>query len=116
MYSNRSIITIFAIIFFTLSHTLYVEDKQARPYQMLHAYFEMEFVCHLQNVELGKYFEKKVRSDERFEVAAPRHLGLIVFRLREGGDSRTGKLLKRLNRDGRVHMVPASLKGVYVIR
>ena len=37
MYSNGSIITIFAIIFFTLPHTPYVEDEQARPHQMLHA-------------------------------------------------------------------------------
>lgn len=54
-------------------------------------------------------------ADERFEVVAPRHLGLIVFRLKEGVN-RTDRLLKNLNRDGRIHMVPASLKGVYVIR
>lgn len=64
---------------------------------------------------MGEYFEKLVRQDERFEISAPRHLGLIVFRLR-GANSRTEHLLKSLNREGKVHMVPASLSGVYVIR
>ena len=50
-----------------------------------------------------------VQSDPRFEVAAARHLGLICFRLR-GDNQLTEKLLKRLNSNGRIHCVPASLK------
>lgn len=66
-------------------------------------------------VELARKFEGLVRSDVRFEVAAPRHLGMVVFRI-AGANELTEELLKRLNKQGKVHMVPASLKGNYVIR
>ena len=36
----------------------------------------------LQGVQLAKYFESLVRDDERFEIPAERHLGLVVFRMK----------------------------------
>ena len=60
-------------------------------------------------MRLASKFEALVQSDPRFEVAAARHLGLICFRLR-GDNQLTEKLLKRLNSNGRIHCVPASLK------
>ena len=66
-------------------------------------------------VNLAEYFESLVRQDSRFEIAAPRIMGLVVFRLRSGNEI-TECLLKRLNSDGKLHCVPASLKGTYVIR
>ncbi|RUS75501.1 hypothetical protein EGW08_016735, partial [Elysia chlorotica] len=66
-------------------------------------------------VRLAIQFEEFVQSDPRFEVTAPRHLGMVVFRL-AGPNDLTEQLLKRLNKQGKVHMVPASLKGKYVIR
>jgi len=51
-----------------------------------------------------------VLNDKRFEIPAARHLGLVVFRLR-GENHLTERLLKRLNSKGRIHCVPASLKG-----
>ncbi|KAF4519118.1 hypothetical protein B566_EDAN010540 [Ephemera danica] len=68
-----------------------------------------------EGVRLAQKFEALVRSDPRFEVAAPRHLGLVVFRLR-GENEPTERLLKRLNAGGQLHCVPASLRGAYVIR
>lgn len=49
-----------------------------------------------ENVRLAQKFEAMVRSDNRFEIPAARHMGLIVFRLR-GECSMTEKLLKKLN-------------------
>ncbi|XP_064471206.1 histidine decarboxylase-like isoform X2 [Ornithodoros turicata] len=66
-------------------------------------------------VELAQLFEDLVRSDKRFEIPAPRHLGLVVIRLK-GPNAWTEKLLKRLNANGKLHCVPAALKGKYVIR
>lgn len=75
-------------------------------------------------------------ADHRFEIPAVRHLGefpfpslfkeknnqrnsnipgMVVFRLK-GENELTEKLLKRLNHRGNLHAVPASLKGIYVIR
>ena len=56
-----------------------------------------------------------VLSDDRFEIPAERHMGMVVFRMK-GENEMTEKLLKKLNGTGKMHAVPASLKGKYVIR
>ncbi|CAG2163038.1 unnamed protein product, partial [Oppiella nova] len=66
-------------------------------------------------VKLASAFEELIRSDSRFELPVERHLGLVVFRLK-GHNELTECLLKKLNSSGRLHCVPASLKGTYVIR
>ena len=52
-----------------------------------------------QNVALAKHFELLIREDERFEIPAKRHLGMVVFRLK-GQNELTENLLKRLNSTG----------------
>ena len=64
---------------------------------------------------MAQKFEALIRSDDRFEIPAARHLGMVVFRLK-GDNELTERLLKRLNSSGKMHAVPASLKGKYVIR
>lgn len=66
-------------------------------------------------VELAKYFESLVLQEQAFEILAERHLGLVVFRLK-GQDCLTEELLRHLNATGKLYMVPASVKGKYVIR
>ncbi|XP_041356039.1 histidine decarboxylase-like isoform X2 [Gigantopelta aegis] len=68
-----------------------------------------------EGVRLAKTFEMMVKKDDRFEVPAERVLGMVVFRLR-GDNAYTEELLKKLNKSGKVHMVPAALKDKYVIR
>ncbi|XP_011494806.1 PREDICTED: histidine decarboxylase isoform X2 [Ceratosolen solmsi marchali] len=68
-----------------------------------------------EGVRLAQKFEALVLADSRFEIPAPRYLGMVVFRLR-GDNSLTEQLLKKINSRGRVHCVPASLHGKYVIR
>ena len=48
---------------------------------------------------MAQKFESLVEEDERFEVAAARHLGMVVFRLK-GENDQTEKLLKKLNGSG----------------
>lgn len=66
-------------------------------------------------VRLAQLMEALVRADDRFEIPAPRHLAMLVFRLR-GDNSLTERLLKSLNSGGRLHCVPAALRGLYVVR
>ncbi|GFU62127.1 histidine decarboxylase [Nephila pilipes] len=66
-------------------------------------------------VRLAKEFENLVLDDDRFEVPAKRHLGLVVFRVK-GENELTENLLKKINSSGKLHCVPSSLKGKYVIR
>lgn len=71
-------------------------------------------IC-FQGVRLAQKFEALVLADNRFEIPALRHLGMVVFRLK-GENILTEKLLKRLNGRGNIHCVPAALKNKYVIR
>ncbi|CAH0720743.1 unnamed protein product, partial [Brenthis ino] len=73
--------------------------------------------------ELAKYFEQLVKKDERFEICNQVMMGLVVFRL-VGGPGETDeqvdklnkKLLTNINASGKIHMVPTSLRGRFVIR
>ncbi|KAK3599757.1 hypothetical protein CHS0354_037238 [Potamilus streckersoni] len=67
------------------------------------------------SVRLAQYFQEKIRKDSRFEIPAERILGMVVFRVK-GDNETTEALLKRLNKSGKIHMVPASIKGKYIIR
>lgn len=84
-----------------------------------------------EHVRLGEVFEGLVRADGRFEMAAPRALNLVCFRLRddrfggrEGADRATADLLARVNAAGRAFMTHTRLPdadapagpGRYVIR
>lgn len=55
-------------------------------------------------VRLAQKFESLVQSDERFEVAAARHLGMVVFRLK-GENEQTETLLKKLNGSGNLEAI-----------
>ncbi|XP_017494245.1 PREDICTED: tyrosine decarboxylase-like [Rhagoletis zephyria] len=68
-----------------------------------------------EHVRLAKRFEKLIRQDDRFEVMNQVKLGLVCFRLK-GSDVMNQKFLSSINASGKLHMVPASLDGHYVIR
>ncbi|XP_061450819.1 histidine decarboxylase isoform X2 [Rhineura floridana] len=65
--------------------------------------------------EVAKYFESLVRSDPLFEIPAKRHLGLVVFRLK-GPNWMTEKVLKDLNKSGRLFVIPATIHDKFIIR
>ena len=64
---------------------------------------------------LAKLFERLIRQDARFMVTNEVVLGLVCFRL-IGSNALNQRLLSMINASGRLHMVPASLKGRYIIR
>nr|CAD7261861.1 unnamed protein product [Timema shepardi] len=66
------------------------------------------------NVHLAERFEWLVRSDERFEVPVPRHLGMVVFRLR-GHNTLTETFLKTLNSRGRTYCATSRFRGVSAV-
>ncbi|KAK6196103.1 hypothetical protein SNE40_001392 [Patella caerulea] len=69
----------------------------------------------LKDVNLAKEFEKLVRADDRFEVTSEVTMGLVCFRFK-GTNEKNEKLLKLINDDGRIHIVPATMKGTYYLR
>jgi aromatic-L-amino-acid decarboxylase len=69
-----------------------------------------------EHVRLAALFEELVRSDDRFEIVAPRTANLVCFRLKAGDDA-TKRLLERVNSSGRLYMTHTVLPGVgYTIR
>jgi aromatic-L-amino-acid decarboxylase len=68
-----------------------------------------------EHVRLAQHFAGWVRSDARFEVAAPVPLNLICFRLRSGDDDNE-KLMDRLNRSGKLYLTHTKLDGKFTLR
>ncbi len=65
-----------------------------------------------EHVRLAALFEDLVRGDARFEVAAPRTVALVCFRLRGEGpeaDARNAALLERINATGRAYLTHTRL-------
>ncbi|HSP81538.1 MAG TPA: pyridoxal-dependent decarboxylase [Myxococcaceae bacterium] len=82
-----------------------------------------------EHVRLAECFASWVEGDERFELAAPRSLSLVCFRLKPrpgeepaATDARNRTLLERLNASGKVFLTHTVLPGVeggpgrYVLR
>lgn len=70
------------------------------------------------HIAMAEWFEARVRSDARFEVAAPRTMNLVCFRLRGDGpesDAMNRSLMDRLNRSGDLYLthtvLPTSFAG-----
>jgi aromatic-L-amino-acid decarboxylase len=68
-----------------------------------------------EHVELARAFEAWVASDDRFELAAPRVLNLVCFRVR-GADERNQRVMDWLNRSGRMYLTHTKLDGRLALR
>ncbi|KAK7066047.1 hypothetical protein SK128_006333 [Halocaridina rubra] len=66
-------------------------------------------------VSLAHEFESYVKEDLRFEIVAPVTLGLVCFRIK-GDEELTKSLLKKLNDEGVVHLVPGAFRNIYYLR
>jgi aromatic-L-amino-acid decarboxylase len=67
------------------------------------------------HVELAQRFAGWVRSDSRFELAAPAPLNLICFR-QKGGDVANQTIMERLNRSGDLFLTHTKLDGKFTLR
>ncbi|KAM9309276.1 aromatic-L-amino-acid decarboxylase-like [Pholidichthys leucotaenia] len=66
-------------------------------------------------VALAKEFESLVQDDKRFEICGDVVLGLVCFRLK-GPNEPTMDLLKRINENKEIHLVPCELSGRFALR
>lgn len=66
-----------------------------------------------EHMRLGAMFEGWVRSDDRFEVMAPRTVSLVCFGLRggAGANDRNQALLEKINASGKVYLSHTLLPG-----
>ncbi|KRF77903.1 3,4-dihydroxyphenylacetaldehyde synthase 2 isoform X2 [Drosophila virilis] len=67
------------------------------------------------HIDLAIQFENLVKADERFEVVAPRALGLVCFRAK-GDNEVTSQLLQRLMERKKIYMVKAEHRGQLFLR
>lgn len=66
------------------------------------------------HLAMARWFEDRVREDRRFEIAAPRTMNLVCFRLRGDGpesDARNRALMDLLNRSGELYLTHTVLPG-----
>src|SRR6266481_817086 len=68
-----------------------------------------------EHFRLAQQFADWVRSDSRFELAAPVPLNLVCFRLRSG-DNDNQKLLDALNQSGNLYLTHTRLDGKFTLR
>lgn len=70
------------------------------------------------HIQLAEHFIKLVGQDDRFEIVFPAAttLGLVCFRLKDGGNERNERLLKALNEDRRIYLVPSMVKQKFILR
>jgi len=73
-----------------------------------------------EHVRLARQFVEWVRSDARFELAAPAKLNLVCFRLRakdrESADGNNQLLMDRLNASGDLFLTHTKLDGKFTLR
>ncbi|CAH1785663.1 unnamed protein product [Owenia fusiformis] len=67
------------------------------------------------HITLAHEFEALVVKDDRFEITAEVIMGLVCFRIK-GPNEPNEKLLKLINEDGRIHLVPSKINDTYFIR
>jgi len=68
-----------------------------------------------EHVRLAELFESWVEEDDRFEIATPRSLNLVCFRLR-ASDAQNEELLRRINDAGRIHLTHTKLNDRFTLR
>jgi aromatic-L-amino-acid/L-tryptophan decarboxylase len=68
-----------------------------------------------EHVRLAQQFAAWVRTDSRFEVAAPVPLNLVCFRLKSG-DEANQKLMDALNQSGDLYLTHTKLGGKFTLR
>jgi aromatic-L-amino-acid decarboxylase len=71
-------------------------------------------------VRLANLFAEWIKSDDRFELAAPVSMGVVCFRL-VGDDERNidqlnGEIVEKINASGRVYLTQTKLRGRTVMR
>lgn len=67
------------------------------------------------HVALAQEVEEWIEADSRFELAAPRNLNLVCFRLKDG-DRQTEELLHRLNTSGMIYLTHTRLNDKFTLR
>ena len=68
-----------------------------------------------EHIRLGKLFESLVKSDVRFEVAAPVQFSTVCFR-RTSGDAANQALMDRVNASGKLFISQTRLNGRLTLR
>jgi glutamate/tyrosine decarboxylase-like PLP-dependent enzyme len=67
------------------------------------------------HVNMAAEFESWVRQDDRFEIAFPRMLALVTFRIK-AGDDLTKRVYEHINAEGKFYLTHSIVNGGYIIR
>ncbi|XP_042214032.1 aromatic-L-amino-acid decarboxylase-like [Homarus americanus] len=83
---------------------------------VMRLYGKQGFQAHIRKqIGLAHQFEDYVKADQRFELILPVTLGLVCFRLKKNNEVNEA-LLKNINSDGVMHLVPSKIRGTFFLR
>jgi aromatic-L-amino-acid decarboxylase len=70
------------------------------------------------HIQLANYFIGLISKDNRFEIVFPAaaQLGLVCFRFKDSSNELNERLLKALNEDKRIYLVPSMVKQKFILR
>jgi glutamate/tyrosine decarboxylase-like PLP-dependent enzyme len=70
------------------------------------------------HIQLADYFVSLISKDDRFEIvfSAVARLGLVCFRFKDSPNELNERLLKALNDDKRIYLVPSMVKQKFILR
>jgi aromatic-L-amino-acid decarboxylase len=70
------------------------------------------------HIQLADYFITLISKDDRFEIVFPAiaQLGLVCFRIKDSSNELNERLLKALNDDKRIYLVPSMVKQKFILR
>jgi aromatic-L-amino-acid decarboxylase len=68
-----------------------------------------------EHIRLARVFAQLVEESDEWELVAPQHLSLVVFR-RRGSDEANEEIVERANRSGELFLSHTKLDGRYCIR
>lgn len=72
------------------------------------------------HIRLAKRLESYVFADKRFSLENNVHLGLVCFKLKiddkKMADLVNAEFLERMNESGKIHMIPTTFRGNFIIR
>ena len=69
----------------------------------------------IKHCSLAEMFASLIETDERMEVVGEVTLGLVCFRLKQSNEFNE-KLLKAINDEAKIYMVPSKINDIYFIR
>ncbi|OAF71342.1 hypothetical protein A3Q56_00895 [Intoshia linei] len=95
------------------NHKYFTETFKINPSYLQYA--NDKNAIDFRQIKLAHRFESYVIKDDHFYITHPVNMGLVCFR-HKGSNSCNQDILDKINRDGRIHIIGAMVKDIFILR